>query len=132
SSTTGQAVTVANSGLPSGTRVFPPSGPYTPQTTMTTPLLFPFTDGYGVYAGNCASADPAQYNASYITKIVTPFGSHLGITVRKPAINIKVIKGGNPLQGATVKVTPQGSGCTLTFPTQTTNSSGALPSPAFP
>ena len=123
-----QAVTVEDPGLPApGRRVF--TAPSL-QSTIVASALFPFTSGYGVYAGSCATDDPTAYSQS--PSLVTPGpGAGASVTVREPAINVAVTRAGAPLSGAHVVVKSTASGCTESF-TQTTNAQGALASPGFP
>jgi hypothetical protein len=91
-------VVASNTGIPpSGFRLFrPPS----PATTVALTNIFPFPDGYTVYSGTCAGADPARYVPDYYSShqgVVTlapgvPGGT---ITVLEPALNLKVTRGGN-------------------------------------
>lgn len=130
-----QSVTVANPGMPApGTKVFAP-GSLQPVITATN--LFPFTTGYGVYAGSCAAADPTTYDTNYWSKqagyVTTTPGAARAVTVREPALNLLVTSAssGKPASGAHVIVRATGTGCTESW-THTTNSSGALPSPGLP
>ena len=62
-----QYLTVAHNDMPApGRRTFDPPGGG--QTTISATSLFPFTSGYGVYAGNCAANDPTLYDANYYTQ----------------------------------------------------------------
>ena len=130
-----QSLTVAHSNLPApGRRVFDPAGGAT--STINATSLFPFTSGYGVYAGNCAANDPTLYDPNYYTSnpgivTVAPGGSY-AVTVRSPAIRIRTERNGSPYAGARVLVKVTSSGCTETYPAQTSNSSFALPAPEFP
>jgi hypothetical protein len=135
---TARAVTVTASGLPApGTRVFVP--PTIPAATTTLGSLYPFTGGYAVYGGDCATADPrtaptssAAYFASNPGQIVSAPGGTVDVTVHLPAINVVVRNSANAiLQNARVRVTASGSGCG-TFPFQSTTASGTLPSPGHP
>jgi hypothetical protein len=131
-----QSITVANPGLPSpGTRVFAP-GSLQPAISATS--LFPFTSGYGVYAGSCAAANPIPYDNAYWSKypgfMSTAPGSSGAVTVREPALNLLVTKAGGsgtPISDATVKITATGTGCTERW-TQKTTSTGRLPAPGLP
>jgi len=133
-----RAATVANPNLPSPGRKSTTlsSWPASPNT-ISFATLYPFTGGYGTFAGDCAANDPTTYDANYYTAnpglvAVTPGGT-FGVTVRVPAINLVVKNSSNViLQNARVFVTPLDSGCGSTYPTQLTNSSGALPSPGYP
>jgi hypothetical protein len=129
-----RAVSVSNPNLPSpGTRVFNPSGGA--QSTIDATSLFPFTSGYGVYAGSCPEADPTAYNPDYYNTYpglvpVAPGGSH-AVTVRQPALNVAVVQSGAPLAGAHVVVTSTVAGCG-SYPAQSTDAQGALPAPGHP
>ncbi len=67
-------IMVANSGLQSpGTKTF--SVGATPATTISSgATLYPFSDGYVVWAGTCASADPRTYSQPVSSVSVTPGG----------------------------------------------------------
>jgi type II secretory pathway pseudopilin PulG len=130
-----RATIVSHSNLPApGRRTF--NATPAPQSTITASSLYPFTSGYGVYAGSCANNDPTVYNSNYYASnpglvTVAPGGSH-SVTVRMPAVNILVQKSSLPLANAHVVVTPTATGCTETYPALTTNALGALTAPAFP
>lgn len=111
--------------------------------TFTFSSLYPFTSGFSAWAGNCTKNDPTQWGDTANSVAVTPGGGPYTVTARMPAVNIQV-KRGSTLSGATVysaatvRVTPTDSGCTASYPTQTSNgtgptgTSGALPDPGFP
>ena len=91
------------------------------QTSITATPLFPFTDGYNVYSGNCTGADPTLYGQTLQPptggQIVGRGGSYLLNSsplpkIREPALNITITKGGVPLAAARVRVTPTTAGCT--------------------
>ena len=128
-----QSVTVANPGLPvPGTRI---TAPGSLQSVITSSNLFPFTTGYGVYAGSCPSADPTTYDPAYWSKypgyVTTTPGAARAVTVREPALNLLATRSGSPLGGAHVIVRATGAGCTEAW-TQSTNAQGKLPSPGMP
>ena len=128
-----QSVTVANPGLPvPGTRT---TAPGSLQSVITSSNLFPFTTGYGVYAGSCPSADPTVYDPAYWSKypglVTTTPGASRAVTVREPALNLLATRSGSPLGGAHVIVRATGASCTEKW-TQSTNAQGALPSPGLP
>ena len=56
------SMTVANAKLPGGTKSFP-AGSSVP--TIDSNGLFPFADGYGVYAGTCRANNPAFWDPAY-------------------------------------------------------------------
>ena len=58
------SMTVANAKLPGGTKSFT-RGSAVP--TIDSNGLFPFVDGYGVYAGTCRANNPGFWNASYFS-----------------------------------------------------------------
>jgi type II secretory pathway pseudopilin PulG len=125
-------VSVASPNLPSpGTRSFTAASP---QSTLSASGLFPFTSGYGVYAGGCSSANPATYDPNYFTKysglVTVPPGGQYAVTVWEPALNLLVTRGGLPLSGAHVKVTP--TACSDTYPVVSTTAQGGLANPGYP
>jgi hypothetical protein len=122
------SVSIANPGLPSPQlRSFTTASP---QPTITATNVYPFTSGYGVFAGSCAANNPTTYNPNYFTShpgsYATPGpGGSSAITVREPALNVKVTRSGSALAGAHVIVTATGAGCTDKF-TMTTDSAGLI------
>ena len=128
-----QSVTVASPGLPApGTRLFRPAGL---ASAVRATNLFPFTSGYGVYAGSCPSADPTAHVADYWSRYpgfvsVTP-GAGAQVTVRVPALRVRVMRGGSPVNGAHVIARATGAGCTEAW-TLTTGSGGFLTAPGLP
>jgi Tfp pilus assembly protein PilV len=132
-----RAATVANPGLPApGLKTVSVTMPASPNT-ISFPTLYPFTGGYGTFAGQCAANDPTTYSANYYSSnpglvSVTPGGT-FAVTVRVPAINIVVRNASNQiLSNARVFVTPTDTGCGAAYPMQLTNSSGAMPKPGHP
>jgi Tfp pilus assembly protein PilV len=128
-----QSATVANPGLPvPGTRI---TAPGSLQSVITSSNLFPFTTGYGVYAGSCPSADPTIYDPTYWSNypgyVTTTPGAARAVTVREPALNLLATRSGSPLGGAHVIVRATGAGCTEKW-TQSTDAQGGLPSPGMP
>jgi hypothetical protein len=108
--------------------------------SITGNSLYPFADGYGVYAGACNANNPALYDNDYFTTVgtsaavITTPGAGSTVLARTPAINLLVKNSsGTVLQNARVFVSETDTGCTTqTFPQQLTNSSGALPEPGYP
>jgi Tfp pilus assembly protein PilV len=137
-------ITVNNSKL-SAQRLVVDSGAQ--NTTVSAEDLYPFLDGYGVYAGQCplvnnpggalpnAAPDPGQ------AATVSP-------KVRVPSINIRVVNSTSTTSssapgqsGYTIVVKPAASdNCANSFPTQTSASrtyggttyAGAIPEPGYP
>jgi Tfp pilus assembly protein PilV len=126
------AVSVANPSLPSpGIRTFTAGAP---QSTLTASGLFPFTSGYGVYAGGCSADNPVLYDPNYFTKypglVTVGPGGQYSVSVWEPALNLVVTRGGLPVSGAHVRVTP--AACSDVYPVVTTNAQGSLTSPGYP
>lgn len=122
------AATIVNPNLPSpGFRSFTVASP-TP--TIGASNVYPFTSGYGVYAGGCAAANPVNYNASYFTQnpgsYVRPGPSgSASVTVREPALNVKVIRNSVPLANAHVIAKATGAGCADRY-VMSTDSNGLI------
>ncbi len=130
-------LTVANSKLIVGTRLFTGTGtsPAT-STQINATSLFPFTDGYSVYPGQC-SANVA--GAKTYTPTPGQILSTAGNKLRVPSINIHVVNSsGTNTTGATVMIEPSDyPTCPNVFPTQvstntTAGGSAALPNPGYP
>jgi type II secretory pathway pseudopilin PulG len=132
-----KSISVANSHLPSpGWKAFNQA---TSNLTVRADGLYPFADGYGVYAGTCEANNPAKYDSDYFSTVgtqafvITPPGGTSTVLVRKPAINVEVQNSaGAKLPGARVKVTTSDANCTETYPVQNSDALGALPEPGFP
>lgn len=124
-------VMVANSGLSSpGTRTFSVGTAATSITTGAT--LFPFQDGYVVWAGTCAANDPRTYSQPAASVLTNPAAS-ASVVVPEPALNIRVTRGGSNYQSAKVRITPMSAGCGATFGgTGLLNSSANLINPGLP
>ncbi len=130
-------LTLTNPKLIVGSKLFTaPTGSPDTEAQINATGLFPFLDGYTAYPGQCpANAAGAK------TYIPTPGQIFLTTSnkLRVPSINIRVVtssstSGSGPagVNGATVIIKSDDSGCANVFPNQTTNSSGALPQPGFP
>jgi Tfp pilus assembly protein PilV len=107
-----------------------PFGDGAPHASFTSGLVFPFTDPYGVYAGNCAGADPLANGQPAALAQVNP-GATVVVAVREPPVNLRVMNGALPVANATVKLTGTGSGCGA-LPPRTTAANGYLVDPAYP
>jgi Tfp pilus assembly protein PilV len=134
-----QSISIAHPNLPApGTRAFDPAG--TLHSTINATSVFPFSSAYNVYAGSCAGNDPSSFSgqSNYFTVtspgsavLVAPGGSH-SATVRQPAINLNVTRGGSPYPSARVFITSD-TCSTESFPgPHTLNAQGALVNPGFP
>jgi len=99
-------------------------------TSFTSSLVFPFTDPYGVYAGQCAGNDPTLYGQSAQLALVQPGGT-TAVNLFEPPVDLYVAQGGNPVANAIVKLTGTGSGCGA-LPNRTTGADGYLTDRALP
>lgn len=59
------SIGVVNSKLPGGVEYFPAEGEGALESSKDGENLFPFYDGYGVYAGSCAANNPALWDEDY-------------------------------------------------------------------
>lgn len=130
----GRYLAVSQSGLPSpGRRSF---GDGSAQNAITANRLFPFTDGYNVYSGNCAGADPTTWGQTVQPPTagqIVNRGVSYAPTIRQPALNLTITKAGVPLSAATVRVTPTTAGCAgPTIDLGPTNAAGHPPDPGVP
>jgi hypothetical protein len=111
-------------------------------TTVPATGLFPFLDGYQIYAGQCTANNPATSPNTGTLGTWSPTPGQIltmgaANDIRLPSINVRVVSSqtGSPptaINGATVKVYTADSGCANTFTSQLTNSSGAILLPGYP
>lgn len=123
----GTEFTAVNSHL---TVPLPPFGDGALHASFTSGLVFPFTDPYGVYAGNCAGADPLANGQPAALVQVTP-GATVAVGVRQPPINLRVVNGALPVVNADVKLTGTGAGCGA-LPARRTDATGYLAFRTYP
>jgi hypothetical protein len=133
-------VSVNNAKLPSpGWKTFPAS-PAAP--TITATGLFPFKDGYGVYAGGCDSANPTQWDNDYFSTtptgqaafVVPTPGQPSTVTVRMPALNLEVrnAAGSAIVPNPHIVLKNADTDCTAFNGPQLSNAVGALANPGLP
>lgn len=128
-------LSVANSGLAApGTRVF---GNGSLAGSIAATSLFPFTDPYNVYSGNCVNASPTQYGQPLgppPSGVTVVSGSNPTVTIRQPSVNVKVTDstGSTPRVGARVRATATAVGCGGIVDMGPTNSNGEAPDPGLP
>ncbi|MEA2417848.1 MAG: hypothetical protein QOE60_54 [Thermoleophilaceae bacterium] len=145
-----QFLTVLNSKLTVGFETFEASPPGAPNSLVTAAPLFPFLDGYGVYAGKCVANNPANPPTSNpgALQIFSPTAGQIMTTprVRLPSVNVRVViantttTGGAAGQnGLQVKIYPQDAGCDAIDPQTSaaatygsTSLAGSLPNPGLP
>lgn len=120
-------VMVANSHiLPSG--ILPPiAGSGSPRTIGG---LFPYSDGYEVWAGRCSDADPLFHvGGAREDPIAVLPGSTTNAIVAMPEVQVTVTSGGIPVSGATVESNhTANAGCPSgeAYTVGTTNAAGQL------
>ncbi len=132
----GTDLMVANSGMQSpGTKTFSVG---TAATTISSgATLYPFSDGYVVWAGKCAGADPRTYSQP-VSSVSVAQGGSSAVSIQEPALNIIVKRGttaaaATVYTAATVRITPVTAGCGSTYGgTGLLNASGALTNPGTP
>jgi hypothetical protein len=110
-------VRFANGGQQRGPEVFDNGAP---TASMTAANLFPFTDGYTVYAGNCDGAKPTTPATILATATGPP-----SVTVRVPTLLFLVKKSTVNVSSPTVKLTATGTGCSGTTTLANTSSGRA-------
>jgi type II secretory pathway pseudopilin PulG len=95
------AMSVANAKLPGGASFFSSADPAIPIDADTTPVgsidatgLFPFLDGYGVYAGTCRKNNPAFWKSNYFQTsgkgfvLLQPGDILRDVTVEMPTVRV--------------------------------------------
>jgi Tfp pilus assembly protein PilV len=126
---TANEVTVAN-GQMAGSRTFPLAGPLVvPLSTIATGnALFPFTDGYSAYTGDCVANSPSGYTGESLSTLASlGAGAAATLTVSQPSIKLTVKKSVTVSGVTTTSVVPladvvavpsstdQALGCTTTY-----------------
>jgi hypothetical protein len=140
---TSRYLTLANSGM---TAAKQKGSATAASSTFTNSSLFPFSDGYAIYAGNCAGARPTTQIAAAgsrpaapVNQVATTAGATVNVLV--PAISVTVLKSGtdptkNQLQNAKVRLTPTSTGCAGAFdlggPGAVTQANGRVTDPGTP
>jgi type II secretory pathway pseudopilin PulG len=112
-----------NPGLvPLGTRTVTPGA-----ASTTIGSLWPFSDGYSVWAGTCKQSDPATTGGSRPSPVVVPPGSSRSVVVPLAELSLDITTiAGAPLPGYKVVATPaDGTGCA---PAETSLALGAADS----
>jgi hypothetical protein len=119
SAATWAEIQVANAKLPGGTRDF---GVGSPVTAIDATGLFPFLDGYGVYAGTCAKNNPSFWDPTYfqtsgkgfVTLNPADFLKDVNVQMGVLTVNVKNSTGTTNQVGArvTFRQGDSGTGCT--------------------
>jgi hypothetical protein len=137
---TWKMVSAANAKMPQGFKSSSTSS--SPQQVHDVGSLFPFLDGYGVFAGNCAANNPALWRPDYFQAsgkgavVLNPGDVNKAVNVEMPTLNVTVLGGSGgttPQTNRPVKLERQDSthNCTGHIGTLfgiswTTNSSGQV------
>jgi type II secretory pathway pseudopilin PulG len=124
------SMTVANAKLPGGTKSFP-AGSSVP--TIDSNGLFPFADGYGVYAGTCRANNPSFWDPTYFTtsgkgSVVLDPGDFLEpVNVQMGTLRVRVRNSSNNLVDSRVTLRQQDNqtGCTVNSLTAFVNNTGS-------
>jgi Tfp pilus assembly protein PilV len=132
---TGDAFTAANTSMNPAFRAFGVTGTYA-SSVISSKSIFPFPEGYTVFAGSCEADNPVNFGISAAKTTIGP-GETVSATLPQPPVNIRVMSGteagasheGTAVASATVVVTDTGCGTTRTL---TTESKGALSHPGLP
>jgi hypothetical protein len=123
-----KSVSVNNAQLPSpGWKTTTASSP---QASLVVDSLFPFKDGYGVYAGTCADNNPTKWDSDYFTTLGTAAfvvptpGAQSTVSVLAPTItvNVKNLPSGKK---ASVFYKSADSTCLESYPVATTPTSAS-------
>jgi hypothetical protein len=130
-----KVVSAANAKMPQGFKSSPVANPH--KQVHDIGSLFPFLDGYAVFAGDCAANNPAIWNPNYFqtsgkgSVVLNPGDANKAVTVEMPTLTVTVVRGSPPTPQAnrTVKIqqTDGTYNCTAHLGiTWTTNSSGQV------
>jgi Tfp pilus assembly protein PilV len=93
----------------------------TPQASIALTDLFPFRTAYQTFAGECKGSNPdtSQGTTTWFTSgggvddvvVIPPGDTSKSVTVRQPALSLRVMNGLIPVQNATVVLTVNDSSC---------------------
>jgi hypothetical protein len=135
------SITVNNAKLPGGAKIFTRAGR---ATSVDGANLYPFTDGVGVYAGNCAANDPSAYLTNYFVPggrgftDLSPGDNPRNVNVEMPTLRVNVTRQptGSPAAVPTwfrtqLQVTALDSGCTATHQLQPADRSASAATVTF-
>lgn len=123
--------TLENSGFATGPKLITTSG-----TSYSAPL-FPFTDAYKAYAGDCTGADPSKYGTQPPSTFVVPSGGSVSRSVYEPKLAILIrnytsAPPSGPVAGAKVYLTKTAAGCSGSIYAGVTGTNGRPPDEFFP
>jgi type II secretory pathway pseudopilin PulG len=125
------SMTVANAKLPGGTKSFSAGSAV---ATIDSNGLFPFLDGYGVYAGTCRANNPAFWDPTYFSTsgkgfvLLEPgdFLEPVNVQMGTLRVRVRSSASGTPLVDSRVTLRQQDTeaGCTAGSLTAFVNSTG--------
>jgi hypothetical protein len=119
SAATWSEIQAANAKLPGGIRDFTSA---TAVTSIDATGLFPFLDGYGVYAGGCAKNNPSYWDPTYFSSsgkgfvTLAPSDNLKDVNVQMGVVNVNVKNSASAvLSGARVvlRQADSGTGCNV-------------------
>ena len=115
-------ITVKNANLIGGQKTFIKTTGKA--TSVDASDLYPFLDGVGVYAGDCAANDPSLYVPTYFNPSATrgwtalnPGDALRAVNVEMPTLRVTVRRTANStptFQSSKIMLTPLDTGCTVT------------------
>jgi Tfp pilus assembly protein PilV len=127
-----KGVTISNGGLlPSGTKVFTAG---VGATSVNAASLYPFTDGYSAWSGDCLNSNPVPGAGPYAA-IPTAGGAAVPLTVRQPSLNLTLTINNAPpgnVNGRGFLKSASGSTCGYKFTQIPVTSAGRFADPGFP
>jgi hypothetical protein len=111
------SIGVANGKLPNGYKALPAGAM---EATKEATNLFPFRDGYGVFAGSCEENNPGTAyfqnqpsGSGYL--MLDPGDSLEPVTVTMPVLRVTVTRSGVPVDGQVTVTQRDGSDCSATL-----------------
>jgi type II secretory pathway pseudopilin PulG len=95
-------------------------------TSRTISNLFPYPEGYTVWAGECSDARPPTGTDDAIDgPVATEPGQSTTATLQIPTVNVQVLRNGVPVPGVSVTAVHD-STCTSSFVVGTTDATGTV------
>jgi type II secretory pathway pseudopilin PulG len=116
------AISVGNTHFPTpGSKVFTGTG-----TSRTIANLFPYPEGFRLWAGECADAKPPSATDDVIDgPVAAEPGQTTAATLQIPTVNLRVLRAGVGVPGVQVTAVHDSS-CTSSFVVGTTDATGTV------
>jgi prepilin-type N-terminal cleavage/methylation domain-containing protein len=96
-------------------------------TSRTIANLFPYPEGYQMWAGECSDAKPPTATDDAIDgPVATPPGLTTTATLQIPTVTLQVLRAGVPVPGVAVTAVHDTSTCTSSFVVGTTDATGTV------